>query len=262
MTPDEPRAMFAADGDRFVPTVFTRGPWSADAQHAGPSAGLVGRLAGEGPMRVARLVLEVLRPIPVEPLTVTARVTRPGKRVQLTEAAIADEAGAIVAHATAWRIRADAGAGVPHVGTEDAPSFPGPSASRELPVFSLPWRPNYFDAIEWRVARGAVVEPGPAACWMRARVPLVEGEEPSPLVRVLVAADSGNGISTALPLDLYLFINVDLTVHLAREPRGEWVCLDSETRIAADGVGVAESAIWDEAGRLGVSAQSLLVGRR
>ena len=70
--------------------------------------------------------------------------------------------------------------------------------------------------------------------WLRMRQPLVAGEEPSPLQRVLVAADVGNGISAALDYRRYLFINVELTVHLERMPAGEWVCVDAVDAAAAE----------------------------
>ena len=103
------------------------------------------------------------------------------------------------------------------------------------------------------------LQPGPAAVWMRMRVPLVAGEEPTQLTRVLVAADSADGISWELPFGEYLFVNTELSVHLVRMAAGRWVCLDARTRIAPDGVGLAESVLWDERGRIGAGAQSLLV---
>ena len=83
--------------------------------------------------------------------------------------------------------------------------------------------------MDYRFARGGFRELGPATVWMRMRQPLVAGEEPSPLQRLLAAADSGNGVSATLDLAGHLFINVDLTVHLIRLPVGEWVCLDAIT---------------------------------
>jgi hypothetical protein len=58
--------------------------------------------------------------------------------------------------------------------------------------------------------------------WMRMRHPLLAGEQPSRLQRVLIAADSGNGVSATLDYRSYLFVNVDLSVHLHRMPEGEW----------------------------------------
>jgi hypothetical protein len=97
---------------------------------------------------------------------------------------------------------------------------------------------------------------------MRMRVPLVDEEEPSPLTRVLVAADSGNGVSSILDWRQHLFINPDLTVHLHRYPAGEWVCLDARTWIDPDGIGLAETALYDRTGAIGRAAQSLFVAPR
>jgi hypothetical protein len=116
--------------------------------------------------------------------------------------------------------------------------------------------------MDLRFARGSVFELGPAVCWFRQRIPLVAGEVPSPLCRTVVAADSGNGISAVLPFRDHLFTNIDLSVHLAREPAGQWVCLDATTRVSSDGVGYTQSGLWDEIGRLGAATQSLLVARR
>ncbi len=98
--------------------------------------------------------------------------------------------------------------------------------------------------------------------WMRMRHPLVEGEEPSPLQRVLVAADSGNGVSATLDWGRYLFINVDLTVHLHRPLAGEWVCLDSITIPEPGGTGLADTALYDGRGPIGRALQTLLIDER
>jgi hypothetical protein len=97
---------------------------------------------------------------------------------------------------------------------------------------------------------------------MRMRQPLVDGEEPTPLQRVAVAADTGNGISATLDYGRFIFINVDLTLHLVRPPRGEWVCLESVTIPERTGVGLTDTALHDEQGPIGRAAQTLLVAER
>ena len=123
-------------------------------------------------------------------------------------------------------------------------------------------RDGYHTAVEYRFVRGGFVEPGPAVVWMRSRVPVVAGEQLTPLQRVLVVADSGNGVSATLDWRRFLFINVDLTVHLHRLPAGEWVCLDAVTTPEADGIGLADTVLSDEGGRIGRALQTLLVAER
>ena len=103
---------------------------------------------------------------------------------------------------------------------------------------------------------------GPATAWFRLVSPIVDGEAPSPLQRLAAAGDFGNGISATLSWDDYLFINPDLTLYVEREPAGEWIGLDSVTRISAGGVGLAESVLYDERGRVGRATQALLVAPR
>jgi hypothetical protein len=98
--------------------------------------------------------------------------------------------------------------------------------------------------------------------WIRLTVPLVEGEEPTGLQCVAAAADFGNGISGALPIERFTFINPDLTIHLLRPPVGPWIGLAGRSHYGDTGAGLAESALFDAQGRVGRSAQSLLVARR
>ncbi len=118
------------------------------------------------------------------------------------------------------------------------------------------------DAIEIRFVEGAFMARGPSTGWFRLRVPLVAGEEPSPLQRLAAAGDFGNGISSVVSWDDHLFINPDLTLYIDRAPQGEWICLQAETRVVADGIGMAESVLFDERGRVGRATQALVVARR
>ena len=258
-------SFYVADGDRFVPTELTRGPWDPEAEHAGPPAALMARAIERCPglpdAQVGRITLEILRPVPLAPLEVRAEVVRPGRSVELVEAELSGPDGALV-RARAWRV-----ATVP-VDLEPPPSPgppppPGPAEAHDRPFF-FPTGADvgYHTAMEYRFVSGGFLEPGPAIVWMRMRHPLVAGEEPTPLQRVLVAADSGNGVSAALDWRRYLFINTDLSVHLHRMPEGEWVCLDAVTFPEPNGVGLADTALWDERGRIGRAAQTLMVRRR
>jgi hypothetical protein len=104
--------------------------------------------------------------------------------------------------------------------------------------------------------------PGPGKVWMRLRHPLLPDEPPTSLTRLVATADFGNGVSAALPFDRFLFINADLTIHLQRQPQGEWIGLDAQTLLSSAGSGLAESVLHDEHGPLGRAFQTLVVQER
>jgi hypothetical protein len=252
-------AFYVPDGDEFVATDWTRGPWDPRAQHAGPPAALMGRAIERldpAGFQVARFTIEILKPVPIARLHVDARAVQSGRRVQFAEATLtADDR--VVARASAWRIRVS---DEPLPATEAEPlPFPLPEDSKEIEPFDVGEAQSYFRALDWKLARGHLARPGPASVWMRTRVPLVAGEPIDPLSRALVVADSGNGISATVDIAHYMFINTELSVHLHRMARGEWVCLDAVTRTEQTGIGLASSILWDEHGRLGTGAQSLLI---
>ena len=244
----------------MAPSELTRGPWDPNAQHAGPPSALLGRAIElceprEG-MRVGRVTVEILAPVPIAPLTVSARVVRPGRSVEMLEA-VADRAGR----------RGDAGACMaPRHEPTSRPTGsrtsrrPAGRTRRALEFFATGQSVGWHTAMEIVFARGKFLEPGPATVWMRPRVALVEGEEFTPLQRVMVAADGGNGVSAPLDWSGFIFINTDLSVHLLRPPAGEWICLDAVTHV--DGIGMTDTALWDERGRIGRAAQTLLVRAR
>jgi hypothetical protein len=260
-----PAAFYEPDGERFLATELTRGPWDPGAQHAGPPAALLGReierLPDAGEFQVGRVTCEILRSIPIAPVTVGARVVRPGRRVQLVEAELRDEIGEPLMRASAWRLRA-APLEIPAEAMAAAEPPPGPEQGAEVEFFPTGQELGYHSAMEVRFVRGGFIEPGPALVWLRMRQPLLAAEEPSPLQRVLVAADVGNGVSASLDYQRYLFINVDITVHLERMPAGEWVCVDAQTLPQPSGNGTAESVLSDERGRIGRALQTLLIAQR
>ena len=260
-------SLFEADGDGvYRPGELTRGPWSDDAQHAGPVAALVAGLcetsANERDFRVVRITFELLRPLPLRPLAVTTEVTRSGRSADRVAARVTDAAsGELLAEALALRLRRKA---VPVPGHRRPLALPAPDESPAPDLSAWGGRIWFVThAVDLRVASGdAFDRPGPAAVWFRLRVPVVAGREVRPIERACVTADSGNGISNVAPFTEMLYINPDLTVAIDRDPVGEWICLDAETRLSDDGFGIAESRLHDVHGRCGSALQSLLVSNR
>jgi hypothetical protein len=255
-------AIFLRRGERFVATEFARAPWYADAQHGGAPAALLMRAfeavpAPEG-LAMARVTYELLGPVPIGELEVQAEVTRPGRRMQMLEGSLRTTDGVEVMRARALRVRAAEAGGLT---TEETPPPPGPEHGYEHIPTSLA-RPMFApDSIEIRFISGQFGG-GPAIGWFRLHRALVSGETPTPLQTLAAAGDFGNGISSVLSWDDYLYINPDLTLYIEREPEGEWICLDSRTLIPAGGIGTSESVLYDRRGRVGRAIQALLVARR
>ncbi len=253
-----------ANPNRFVSTELTRGPWSPDAQHAGPPSALLGhaieRCEPRAGFQVGRVAVEILGPVPLAPLTVATRVARTGRSVELIEATLSTDQGPVM-RANAWRFKL----AEPELELSEqilpSGARPGPDQGVSSP-FPSDQAIGFHTGIDYHFVTSSFTEPGPAICWIRLKYPIVAGTTPSPLERTLAAADSGNGVSAVLDWSKYLFINTDLTVTLHRQPVGEWVCLDAATYPQPHGIGLAESALFDEKGPLGRSTQTLFLGRR
>ena len=129
----------------------------------------------------------------------------------------------------------------------------------QFPFFNDPV--SYHAAMETRLVRGAWGS-GRAAAWMRQRIPLVAGTETSPLERVLVAADSGSGVSAAIEHARVTAINADLSVSVHRPLQGEWVGMESLSLYEDNGLGLADTRLHDARGPIGRALQSLVVERR
>jgi Thioesterase-like superfamily len=255
-------AYFVPDGERFVATESTRGPWSREHQHGGPPAALLvrawERLAGEEAL-LARMTFDFLRPVPIAPLTVRVEVTRAGSQVRRLQGVLSTVEGTVVLQASALALRT---ALVLPESIDDGAAAPGPPESAapfQFPFFRDPVA--YHTSVETRLVRGTWGK-GPVMAWMRPRVALVEGETPSPLQRLLVVADSASGLAVVIDPDRHTFINADLTVAVHRAPEGDWVGIDAATVAEAHGVGLTRARLWDAQGTIGVSLQNCLVGLR
>lgn len=253
----------AVDEGVFAPTLHTTGPWRPDAQHGGPPAALLGRTI-EGALEpsevLTRINVELVRPVPLEPLVAVVRREQVSRRVTHVHAAL-EHNGRVVATSTALALH---GATLPPpawVPAPDAPEVPGPDMRIVAPVFASGDLPVSYhrDAVEHRMTSGAFDRPGPATSWIRLLEPLIEGEATSSLCRLLAAADFGSGISGIYGPDAGVgLINADLTVALSRPPIGEWTCVAGTSRANSQGTGLAVSELGDEAGYVGVATQSLL----
>jgi hypothetical protein len=251
--------MFVPDGhDAVVATLLTQGPWHPNAQYGGTPAALltwaVERVPTLVPMRIARITVDMHRPVPLGRLGVGAEVVREGKRLQVVVATIRDDEGVEVARATALRFRLGDG--------PDAPTDP------QLPPVEAPsWGPvrvqtarsegrsGFADAMEARVGG----DRGIATSWYRATHPVVAGEETSPVVHLAWASDFTANSGNYLDGTRWSAINADLTINLGRAPVGEWTGVATRAWYSADGIGHARADLFDVEGFVGTCTASLLV---
>jgi acyl-coenzyme A thioesterase PaaI-like protein len=259
-------AVFSAQGELFVPSEHARGPWDPEALHGGAPAALLTRafqLQEPGAeLPIARLNFELLRPVPSVPLSLTTRIVRPGRRVQ--ELAGEIHAGEeLICRASALRVQPVPEEIPPEARAALGEAMPPPEAA-EAVRFALDDSagPSFAaSAMEMRALDDPLAA-GPARVWMRLRRPLVAGEPVSALARAAATADFGNGVSAVLPFERFLFINADLSLHLHRQPRGEWIGLQARTLLHPGGSGLAESVLHDRDGAFGRAFQTLVVQAR
>lgn len=260
---DDPAAIFRREGARLVPSLFAQGPWNPEHLHGGPICGVLARAieACESPvpMRVVRMSVEMTRAVPMAPFTASAEVTRAGKRIQQIDARI-EAGGQTLVRATALRVRvapADDALVVPF--TEPVPErTPGPA--REAEMIRL-FSPGFIRSLDFMRSQLAT-RGGEGVTWSRLRVPLVEGEPVTPLVRLATICDFASGTGNPIDFTRYTSINPDLSLHVLREPRGEWIGIAARSGIEADGIGQSTATLFDDAGPIAHALVSLLVERR
>jgi hypothetical protein len=247
--PHGPTALFDRDGDRYIPSHLTQGPWSSESQFGGAAAALLATMVEEVPtlvpQQVARLTVDLLRPVPVRPLTVERRIVREGKRIQWVEAALLAD-GLEVARCSALRLR-----------LVDLGDIPVPQGEpRSGPKLSLV-RP-YRDPFPGREPPGVAGTAefahdgerdgffvGPT--WVRMKVCVLAGLAASPLSRMAFMADFASGIGQPRNLAMRA-INADLSLSVVRYPEAEWLCFTGTGWTSARGIGHSQAQLSDDAG--------------
>jgi acyl-CoA thioesterase len=255
-------AIYRVDGNRVVTSPNAAGPWDISMQHGSAPAALAvwaaEAIPTPQPMRIARVTVDLMRPVPVAPLTFETEVLREGRKIQLCAVRLLAE-NVVVVSATILKIKKQA-LSLPSEVADIAVELPGPDqSSEEQPSFSSS---PFVTGISMRAARGRFGVPGPGAIWYRVDRPLVEASPVSQVMRAVVAADFCNGTSAVLDFRHWTFINADLTVSFARQPLGAWILLDAESWVGPDGAGLATARLADQHGYFGRAVQSLVIEKR
>lgn len=232
-------------------------------QHGGAPASLIAwaveRMPMREPMHVARMTLDLLRPVPVAPLEIKIDVQREGRKIQVCNVTLLHEGVACV-RATVLKVR-QAETELPDDVIDEQVTLPGPEQGRDSRIRFNKYE-SFADGMTLRPVRGSFGELGPGAVWFRAHRSIVEGEPITPLMRAAMTGDFCNGVSSVLDFNEWIFINADLTISLSRMPVGEWILLDAQTWLGDHGAGLAFAKLGDERGYFGRAIQSLVIERR
>jgi hypothetical protein len=255
--------------EEFEASPHTSSAWGPHMQHGGPVTGLLvralERVGDQEGRRLSRVTTELLGMVPVGPTRVTARVTRPGRRVELVQATMDvphEGAWRAVAMATAWRLRTDDTSEVAR--TADATrSLPDSDPARlsEHPLSFGWWEGGFVDALRWKIDKDQQ-QGSTTVAWGRLDVELVDGEQTTATQALVSIADTANGVGARLDPSQFTFLNTEMTVHLFAPPSGEWFGIEAESSVGPDGIGMSAGVLLGVDGPLGRVTQSLLVERR
>jgi hypothetical protein len=266
--PENPDAQQAAYFERLAPgryrpTEHTGGAWSVTEQHVSPLNGLLvheidrfvaARAGDRGPdvLVTSRLAFEILGVAPIDDFDVHVEVVRAGRTIELLEA-VAVSGGRPVVRVRAWRlIRHDTAA----VAGGQPDALSPPDGLRSWPLSSV-WPGGYIASLDVRPL--GEPEPGRTTAWLRSPVALVADEPAGDLARYVGLVDTANGIAARQSPKTWMFPNVDLTIHLHRQPQGDWVGLDTTVVFGPDGQGLTTTVLHDLAGPVGRAEQLLTV---
>jgi Thioesterase-like superfamily len=244
-------AFFLGEGDRYVPTGRGVSPWNGHSLGGVAIAGLLAHLIDRtptlSPMHPARLTIDLFGAVPMEPLTPAVSVVREGRRIQMVDAVL-EAGGRTWARASALRMR-----------TEETPGQETP-LTQAFPTTLLDVQTSDMsDSI--RVSHSSAPS-GKGARWVRFPYPVVLGEPLGALEAVAMIADFGSGISPMLSYSEWTFANLDISIHLTRLPRGDWLLIDAETESSGNGIGIARGRLGDADGMIGTSHQTVFLDRR
>ncbi|EME14482.1 thioesterase family protein [Rhodococcus triatomae] len=242
----------------FRATEHTGGAWNTTEQHIAPALGLLAHVVetdrdrrGQDALRVGRISYDILGTLPIGEVETSVQVLRPGRTIELVEARLG-HGGRDAVVARAWLMRGYDTSAIE--GTSFTP-IPAPEDLTSWDPTTV-WAGGFIASAE---VRRAQEEPGRARFWVRSPLPLLDGEKIGEVARVAGLIDIANGMTVRVAPSEVAFPNLDLTLHLFREPAGEWTGFDTTVSIGESGVGLTHSVLHDARGPVGTSSQILTV---
>ncbi|ARX80854.1 MULTISPECIES: thioesterase family protein [Streptomyces] len=247
------------DAHRYKPTAHAGGAWSADEQHFSPLGGLIvhaiDRHLADRPgndLLLSRISFDILGRPALDECEIRVETVRPGRTIELVEAVVLI-GGRPVVRGRAWLLAA-----------LDTTAVEGGAGDRLTPPDALTpwemgsvWPGGYIASVDVRPL--APPQPGRTTAWISTDLDLVAGQTVSPLASYVTLVDTANGIAVRQPPTAWMYPNVDLTIHLHRQPRGRWTGLDTTVTFGPTGQGITSTVLHDLDGPVGTAQQMLTV---
>ncbi|MEV4124724.1 thioesterase family protein [Nocardia sp. NPDC049707] len=244
---------------RFVPTGHASGAWATDEQHFSPLGGLIVheiervRAHEERPALVlSRISFDILGRIAFEEFDIHVETVRPGRTIELVQATVTI-AGRDAVSARAWFLDTH---DTDNVAGGEPDRFPEPESLPSWPLTSM-WSGGYITSLDTRAV--GIPQPGRTTAWITTHLDLVAGEQASDLASYVALVDTANGIAARQEPTKWMFPNLDLTIHLYRQPEGRWTGLDTSVIFGRTGQGLTSTVLHDTRGPIGYAQQILTV---
>lgn len=246
----------------YRPTINAQGAWNEKEQHMAPATGVICAelevFQSRNDLQIGRISLDIYGMIYLDDFTVTTRLLRPGKTIELIESTF-EAKGKICIVARTWRLSVEDSR--PVAGLEDEAILSYQEAKPWTGMISA-WGGGYIYSVEQHIKVGAR-RPGKGIVWLTNDLEMVEGQSTSSFVKLMGMVDTMNGlvVRQGNPFD-FMFPNLDLTIHLYRLPVGNHLGMAISQQYGTNGVGLTSSTLYDDQGPFGHAEQILTVRKR
>lgn len=235
--------------------IHAQGAWNAHEQHMAPATGILcAELENFQPrshMRIGRVSLDIFGLIHFGEFSITTRVIRAGKTIELIEAEMkAEQKTCIVARA--WRMQMQDSKDI--AGQEDTEI--GQPEQCAVWEEMKKWPGGFIQSTTTRANEAH--RRGKGIVWMTNACDMVESRATSDFVKLMGMVDTANGIVSRIdPAQGWAYPNLDLQIHLLRYPQGQWLGIEAVQQFGEDGIGLTSAILHDTRGPFGRSEQIL-----
>jgi hypothetical protein len=250
-----PEAFFTVDGDSYLPGPMAQGPWGAAMAGqivGGLLAWGIERSGIEPDLQPARVTVDLLRPVLLEPVQIQTSVQREGRRIKLVDGMMMQNGKTVARAGALFLRRGDHPDGEVWSAPVQMPPIPTDSEHFPADIPFLIW--GYGTALQ-KESRGVAAWEQSGSqkfAWTRIFRPMVRGHPITPFVRLAFAGDVTSSL-THWGTGGLRYINADYTVTASRLPDGEYLGLAAQSHYGAAGVATGSATLFDRHGPIGTS---------